>query len=436
MSREESLTEPPPTKKARSSPQNGVADEEAAAAPPPEYGSLNYWEQRYQKQLLKKDSANSQDVNGNNDNGKDDDDDDGVVPFHAWYFTYQDLRPLLLPLVLGGRQEARETMDEARAGDADDDEFVDSHYDSQSNSKEISPADKDGKQPEESDPPEDESDNEGEEKSDNEGEEKSDDDNKDNDDEEDEYEEVEFDEYEEEEVAVDRDGLADNGPISILEVGCGDVPLGADLALELQKLGRDNDCTSKGIIKQILCIDYSPTVIQAMQEQYLTKKQDDGDASAVDQLAPLAFSVEDARKMSFKDESFELILEKGTLDAMLSNKQEGVANCVNIVSECARVLSIGGYLVIISHLNAHTSNGIRWLEEVVHTGLRAGGGGAGWNIEVHGNDQISEEGNANAPAGSPGPAVYIIHKIKTPVTADKQSNEEEDAIPVNFFAYE
>ena len=40
-----------------------------------------HWEQRYQKQLLKKDSANSQDVNGNNDNGEgDDDDDDGSRP--------------------------------------------------------------------------------------------------------------------------------------------------------------------------------------------------------------------------------------------------------------------------------------------------------------------------------------------------------------------
>lgn len=41
----------------------------------------------------------------------------------------------------------------------------------------------------------------------------------------------------------------------------------------------------------------------------------------------------------------------------------------------------------MSHINAHTENGIDWLNTVVVTGLQNGGGKfSTWEIEVHGND--------------------------------------------------
>jgi hypothetical protein len=128
---------------------------------------------------------------------------------------------------------------------------------------------------------------------------------------------------------------------------------------------------------------------------------------------------------------------------MLSNKEEGVANCVSIVTECARVLTTGGFIVIISHLNAHTPDGVSWLEEVVQTGLLAGGGNATWEIEVHGNADISTDGDPGIPAGSPGPAVYIIQKKSPPPEVEKKSESAtavtssapDTTIPVKFFAY-
>ena len=155
------------------------------------------------------------------------------------------------------------------------------------------------------------------------------------------------------------------------------------------------------------------------------------------------------------------------MDAMLSGKMGGVIDCIKIVSEMGRVCKVDGYLVIVSHLNAHVQDGIEWLEQVVIAGLRlsegsgdgtraaaggdgtmmtAGNDGTGkrtplWEIEVHGNDgtegredggdSSDSDGKAGSadgggstvpprspgperskpPSGSPGPAVYIIRKL-------------------------
>ena len=56
----------------------------------------------------------------------------------------------------------------------------------------------------------------------------------------------------------------------------------------------------------------------------------------------LKYEVGDARKLSYADSSFELILEKGTMDAMLSDSDVGSENCRLIVAECARLLTVGG----------------------------------------------------------------------------------------------
>jgi hypothetical protein len=468
----------PPNKKARqnSNATKGAdvdADDDASPAssksncPPPCYGSQEYWEQRYQNHQT--DSITS--VAGGNDKGDDnsntkgdqekngDHDASGALPFHAWYFTYQDLRPLILPLILGGREEARGVMDEALAdaptaaatsdaptatsdalGKIDESSKggQTGNLDETRDEKDVADCDSDSddngsaSETEELDEEEDDDDDDAEEDGD--------------------FEEVGDDDDEDEEEEVDREGLASNGPISVLEVGCGDVPLGADLSFELEKLEQETGCSSQGIVKRIVCIDYSETVVHAMAKQYLsgpTTTVTDNDTNTNTETAtttdtnldtdksggPLVFAVEDARRLSYPNESFELVLEKGTLDAMLSNKESGVANCVEIVTECARVLTMRGFLVIVSHLNAHTPNGISWLEEVVQTGLLAGGGNATWEIEVHGNDQISEEGDPGIPAGSPGPAVYIIQKKPPPEVEGSESATQDITIPVKFFAY-
>ena len=158
---------------------------------------------------------------------------------------------------------------------------------------------------------------------------------------------------------------------------------------------------------------------------------------------PVLYEVGDARDLSYKNESFEIILEKGTLDAMLSDS-DGVSNCRKIVAECARLLTIGGYFVIISHLNAHVESGLEWLNNVVVPGLRstaaAGNNDFEWLIEVHGSDvEIpSDDEDEEKEIESPGPAVYFIEKVglaKQEDTKTRSDDQQKPTIPLKFFSY-
>lgn len=60
----------------------------------------------------------------------------------------------------------------------------------------------------------------------------------------------------------------------------------------------------------------------------------------------------DATKMTFEDESHTVILDKGTLDAMMSEETESEI-AMNYFKEVKRVLKNGGRFVIISLLQAH-----------------------------------------------------------------------------------
>jgi hypothetical protein len=164
-------------------------------------------------------------------------------------------------------------------------------------------------------------------------------------------------------------------------------------------------------------------------------------------FAPLQFEVADARELPYPDNSFHMVLEKGALDAMLSDRDQGITHCVQIVSECARVTC--GCIMIISHLNAHTPPGLEWLEEVVMEGLkkysvRPTSDVTAWEIEVHGNaDMVSGEedeeedkdetkGAAKSnsyPVGTTGPAVYVIHKIRKGMICTNESINVQSSPP-------
>ena len=75
---------------------------------------------------------------------------------------------------------------------------------------------------------------------------------------------------------------------------------------------------------------------------------------------------------------FHLVVKKGTLDAMLSEKTGRMRDCIKIVLEMGRVCKVDGYLVIVSHLNLHLQGGIECFKQVVIAGLwLLDGGGDG-----------------------------------------------------------
>jgi hypothetical protein len=458
--------------------------------PPPKYGSIQYWNERYQKQFQRIGAVKvNENHHHNNDTTTDNNinnikignkDDITTLPYHSWYFTYDELRPILLPLLLGGGSDMIEPYSNTTSdieneqlplpptGNAIfeinhreiDQETGPSENASIENRKLRDTNSHDNitngnVQDEEVDEVDDDDEEEEDKKEDEEV-----DDNED----EGEWEEV-VDEDEDDENVIDdsetddvdddeipaREGLAKGGPVSILEIGCGDVPLGAALAYEFRDIcigllptttttSNQDDNKKLSIITKILCTDYSPVVVAMMRKQFcnvndvLDQTQiltagNDTDTAVMSTMeipkdvietrpvgsVPLQFELMDARRIPRDDNSFHLIIEKGTLDAVLSDPVNGVSDCVQIVSECARVVS--GCIVLVSHLNAHTPNGLGWLEEVVMEGLkkysiRLDSNVAAWDIEVHGNSDVidDDEKNGSFPPGSTGPAVYVIHK--------------------------
>uniref|UniRef100_A0A7S4ER94 Methyltransferase type 11 domain-containing protein n=1 Tax=Pseudo-nitzschia australis TaxID=44445 RepID=A0A7S4ER94_9STRA len=420
--------------------------------PTPAYGSQEYWEDRY------KNMPSDQDPTGQDD----------PQPYHAWYFKFEDLAPLLMPLILGDddNNDDDDIIDDKKEANGIDglegETAPNDKSDCENEAVKLDKKKENGIDNFEGETvPNDKSDCENEavtldkdqnelssrqtndeehksHDSDSEQVENGNNNTNDSGDESDDFEVIEMDDDDDDEDPVVRVGLAKDGPISVLEVGCGDAPLGRDLALSIQDYGITVGQDPSSIIQKVVCIDYSKNVIGTMQEEQQKNQLQSG---AKQKGLPVHYEVADARQLSYENESFEMILEKGTLDAMLSDSDGGgQENCRKIVSECARVLKVGGYIIIISHLNARVESGLQWLNDVIVPGVRAAGKYQ-WLVEVHGSDveipSDDDDDTEEKCVESPGPAVYFIEKVGiSPTTKDSDGSEHSPPnIPLKFFSY-
>ncbi|CAD7078893.1 unnamed protein product [Hermetia illucens] len=115
---------------------------------------------------------------------------------------------------------------------------------------------------------------------------------------------------------------------SVLMVGCGN----SKLSMDMYDIG----------FRDITNIDISPVVIKQMLEVNRNQRSD------------MKFLQMDATMMTFPDESFSVALDKGTLDALMTDESEGVLETVRkYFSEVSRVLKNGGRYICISLLQEH-----------------------------------------------------------------------------------
>eukprot|EP00929_Paragymnodinium_shiwhaense_P083208 TRINITY_DN44242_c0_g1_i1.p1 TRINITY_DN44242_c0_g1~~TRINITY_DN44242_c0_g1_i1.p1 ORF type:complete len:245 (-),score=71.29 TRINITY_DN44242_c0_g1_i1:383-1117(-) len=129
-----------------------------------------------------------------------------------------------------------------------------------------------------------------------------------------------------------------------------ETPLGGHLRPEQQilHLGTGNSALPEQMhaagYRSQVATDISKTVIEQMSKLYR-------------QLVPgLKFSVEDALRLSFADESFDVVFEKGTLEALSSDRNcalfekgcEMMAAEKGMLLEAFRVLKPGGLLVSVA----------------------------------------------------------------------------------------
>lgn len=377
----------------------------------PSYGSQQYWDERYKKNYSSDTKDKDKDESKVKHSKKDDTADDEASPGFAWYFTYDELKPLLLPLVLG-RDEAEEEwsdcddeMEEILEGDDDEVDEADGNSDEEGDEDDDEAVEEDQESFQEEE--EDEEDNDAEETP----------------------QEIEFANFE-----LD----PNRSPRSVLEIGCGDAPLGEELCKNIHEIQEKTKIDAKKIAERIICFDYSKSCIDLLEDNQKAQKSEYG--------LQVQYKVHDARDLPYNDKEFDVIIDKGTLDAMLSDKVQGAKNCVKIISEAARTLAIDGYILIVSHLNANGPEGLSWVNEVLITGLKNGDGECSWRIEVHGNDaeedgdegegvKVKETTEDEEECKQYGPAVYIIRKVDMKDNGEKSAEDDSQRVDVKFFGY-
>ena len=142
----------------------------------------------------------------------------------------------------------------------------------------------------------------------------------------------------------------------VLEVGCGSSRLALDMALE-------------GGFENITAIDFAEEAIS--EQRRIAAKEHAKDA--------VRFQVEDATAMSYKDESFDVVIDKATLDTLMSNGSPFEAPR-KLVAQVDRVLAPGGFYFLISHADPRDEMGETLLRDVLLSSLSWE---HRWRVDIH-----------------------------------------------------
>lgn len=127
---------------------------------------------------------------------------------------------------------------------------------------------------------------------------------------------VEFDELKR---YVERSGCPKDG--KILMVGCGN----SKLSEQMYDAGFHN----------IINVDIAPTIINLMKEHHDKKEKF------------MEWTVMDCTDMPFKDQSFDLVIDKGTVDAVICG--DDLTPVLTMLREMCRVTKISGHTMIVSN---------------------------------------------------------------------------------------
>ncbi|KAM4023480.1 eEF1A lysine and N-terminal methyltransferase isoform 2-T2 [Anomaloglossus baeobatrachus] len=160
----------------------------------------------------------------------------------------------------------------------------------------------------------------------------------------------------------------------VLVVGCGN----SELSERLYDAGCQN----------LANIDVSEVVIRQMNERNANQRPN------------MTYQVMDATKTTFSDSHFQAVLDKGTLDAILTDTEAGtLETATRLLTEVGRVLQCGGRYLCVSLAQAHV------LEKLV-TQFSQGG----WMVRIH---QVSESSSKGSGSQFPLPVfVFVMTKVK------------------------
>ncbi|XP_051866976.1 eEF1A lysine and N-terminal methyltransferase [Pristis pectinata] len=140
----------------------------------------------------------------------------------------------------------------------------------------------------------------------------------------------------------------------VLVVGCGN----SELSEQMYDVG----------YQSITNIDISEVVINQMKERNAVRRP------------AMTFTKMDMMQMEFSDSQFQVVLDKGTLDAIMTDESDGTLRSVErMFAEIGRVLQVGGRFLCISLAQEHIAK-----KAVSHFSQE------GWPVRVHAIEEQSE----------------------------------------------
>lgn len=155
----------------------------------------------------------------------------------------------------------------------------------------------------------------------------------------------------------------------VLELGCGDSPMVKDMN------DQHPNC--------LHAVDFSETIVAKLNK----------DQNSLPKEQRISYCVQDARSLTYDSNKFDIVLEKGTVDAMLCDKRNGFINVKNIIKEACRVLKkdVATSIVMVSHMDVESDSFSSFMQKSVLPAFSECQSMARWQIEAHTQSSKSTE---------------------------------------------
>eukprot|EP01038_Epipyxis_sp_PR26KG_P005182 gene5182-7210_t len=193
---------------------------------------------------------------------------------------------------------------------------------------------------------------------------------------------------------------------TVLEIGCGKFPLleGLNKCVNEQATNSSIICEAK-----LYGIDFSSTIVEELKS-HLTSN------------FVLNYETMDARSLTYPTSYFDLVIDKGTIDAMLCNKNilQSYQNVKQIIASAARVMKPTSKFMIVSHME-HDSEEFEKVLQTSHIVQSP------VEIKKQNRKRKKAESQVDVPDRGYG-TVYIISSIPRKVTR----NSYLTTVPINF----
>jgi hypothetical protein len=129
--------------------------------------------------------------------------------------------------------------------------------------------------------------------------------------------------------------------------------------------------------------------------------------------------------LTYQSNTFHIVFDKGTIDAMMCSDEKGHENAREICSECMRVVKCDGCFLVISHMAPSSENGNSFIRECIYPALVKLSSSYRFDIGVHFAESCEES----------GPFVYAIRKQLRKSTRSKTKKAVQVDIPINIHMY-